>query len=154
LIVKNKGRTPTVSNRSSSVQQKQRFRGHKQLHFQQVQQVLTIFDPEVVRKYGEIVPGAPERILVILEKNNQTERNLREKQAESEIEVNRLQAKDNQRRDWMAFLLVSMGLIISAFFAYLELIWLTASTLGAIAIAAIQGFLNYKRPQIGTKDTI
>ena len=68
LIVKNKGRTPTVSNRSSSVQQKQRFRGHKQLHFQQVQQVLTIFDPEVVRKYGEIVPGAPERILVILEK--------------------------------------------------------------------------------------
>jgi uncharacterized membrane protein len=154
LSVKNRGRTPNFPNRSSSVQKNQGISGSNQVHFQQVQHVQTIFDPEVVRKYGEIVPGAPERILVILEKNNQTERSLREKQAESEIEVNRLQAKDNQRRDWMAFLLVGIGLIISAFFAYLELIWLTASTLGAIAIAAIQEFLNYKRPQIGTKDII
>lgn len=154
MSIKNKPSTPNVSNRKAPAQQNQYSGNHKYVRLQQVQHVQTIFDPEIVRKYGEIVPGAPERILAILEKNNATERTLREMQAKSEIEVNRLQANDNQRRDWMAFLLVSAGLIISAFFAYLELIWLTASTLGAIAIAAIQGFLNYKRPQIGVKDII
>ncbi len=115
MSIKNKLRTPTVSNRTASSQQNQYSCNHKHIRLQQVQHVQTIFDPEIVRKYGEIVPGAPERILAILEKNNATERTLREKQAESEIEVNRLQAKDNQRRDWMAFLLVSAGLVISAF---------------------------------------
>jgi len=32
------------------------------------QQVQTIFDPEVVRKYAELVPDAPERILAVFEK--------------------------------------------------------------------------------------
>ena len=97
------------------------------------------------------MPGAPERIFIILEKNNETERSLREKQADSEIEVNRLQSKDNERRDWMAYSIVIVGLFISAFFAYLDMPWLTGGTLAGIAVASMKGFLNHKMPQIGSK---
>lgn len=97
------------------------------------------------------MPGAPERIFIILEKNNEVERVLREKQADSEIEVNRLQAKDNKRRDWMAYTLVAGGLMISAYFAYLGQIWLTSGILVGIAAASVNGFLNHKMPQIGSK---
>ncbi len=68
MSIKNKLRTPTVSNRTASAQQNQYSCNHKHIRLQQVPHVQTIFDPEIVRKYGEIVPGAPERILAILEK--------------------------------------------------------------------------------------
>ncbi len=147
---RNRSNKPTIPGRTHPISPApQQQAGGQQIHFQQ--HVQTIFDPEVIRKYGEIMPGAPERILVILEKNNETERVLREKQADSEIEVNRLQAKDNQRRDWMAYSIVAGGFLISAYFAYLGLIWLTGGTLSAIAVAVVNGFLNHKMPQIGSK---
>ena len=96
------------------------------------------------------MPGAPERIMNILEKNNETERLFRIKEVDSRIEVNTLQAKDNHRRDWMAFFIVITGLLVSAYFAYLDLLWLTGSTLVGIATATYSGFLNHKMPQIGS----
>jgi hypothetical protein len=51
----------------------------------------------------------------------------------------------------MAYTLVAGGLVISAYFAYLGEIWLTSGTLAGIAAASINGFLNHKMPQIGSK---
>lgn len=115
--------------------------------FQQIQQiqhhqVQTIFDPEVVKKYSELVPTAPERILAILEKNNESERLAREKTTESSIEINRLQAADNKRRDWMAFILLITTIILTAFFAWLEMYIFTGATLLGLFGWIVKGFLN------------
>lgn len=38
----------------------------------------TIFDPDVVERYSKMVSSAPGRILAVFEKNNKTERSVRE----------------------------------------------------------------------------
>jgi len=98
------------------------------------QQVRTIFDPEVLRQYQTMVPDAPERVLRVFEQNSATERDVRS---------NALQAQiwDNRRRDWMAFGIIFGGMVISAIFAALGVIWLSGATLLGIAGYSVTGFL-------------
>ena len=90
------------------------------------QQVTTIFDPEILRKYSEIVPDAPNRVLAVFEQNSEAERRLREeslRQHQSEIDLQKYavncQAVDNRRRDWMVFVIIIADIVVSAVFAAL-----------------------------------
>lgn len=99
------------------------------------QTVQTIFDPAVLKLYKEMVPDAPERVLAVFEKNSATERLL----AETAIGAQRA---DNSRRDWMAFIIIIVGMAISAFFAYLGISWLSGASLVAIVSYAVIGYLQ------------
>lgn len=114
---------------------------NQQFQVQQVQQVQTIFDPEVVRKYSEMVPDAPQRILTVLENNNAAEIKFREMQAESVNAANSFQAQDNSRRDWMAFIIIIFAILLSALFSYQGHIWLTGFTLTGLAGIVVNGYL-------------
>lgn len=112
-------------------------------HVQQVQQhIQTIFDPDVVKKYGELVSDAPERILSVFEKNSECERGLRTKQADSVLQANQFLANDNQRRDWMAFVLILVAFALAGFFAYIGWVWFTAGTLVGIVGVIVKGYLD------------
>ena len=122
--------------------------GHSQV-FTQTQQVTTIFDPDVLRKYSELVPNAPERVLTVFEKNSETERALQEaliaqQKAASDMQADALkhQAADNRRRDWMAFGIIIAGLVASGVSAYLKTEWLSGVTLVAIIGYAVAGYLQ------------
>ena len=105
------------------------------------QQVQTIFDPEVVRKYAELVPDAPERILAVFEKNAEAERNLRQAQLDANKEINQFQHSDNRRRDWMAFIIILSAIGASALFAFVGLEWLSGATLLGLAAWVVKGYL-------------
>lgn len=122
--------------------------------FQQLQQIVhqqvtTIFDPEVLRKYKELVPDAPERVLAVFEKNSDSERKLRDALADQQRGMTEIQARalelqgnDNRRRDWMALAVIFFGMALSAFFAYMQLPWFSGGTLVAIIGYAVMGFLK------------
>ena len=97
--------------------------------------VQTIFDPDVLKKYKELIPDAPERVLAVFEKNSATERYVMETALNA-------QREDNKRRDWMAFSIIALGFIVSAIFAYLGKEWLSGGTLTAILMYAIFGYLQ------------
>ena len=128
--------------------------GHTQV-FSQTQHVTTIFDPDVLRKYSELVPNAPERVLAVFEKNSETERAVQhalidQQKATTAIQTNALfhQAADNRRRDWMAFWIIIAGLVASGVFAYLKTEWLSGVTLVAIIGYAVAGYLQKnKKPE-------
>jgi uncharacterized membrane protein len=105
------------------------------------QQVQTIFDPEVVRKYAELVPDAPERILAVFEKNAEAERNLRQAQLDANKEINQFQHSDNRRRDWMVFIIILSAIGASALFAFVGLEWLSGATLLGLAAWVVKGYL-------------
>lgn len=105
-----------------------------QFHVLQQQEVRTIFDPVVVEHYERIVPGAAARILAILEKNNDTERLVRD-----------LPFKETKRRDWMGFTVTVSILIATCFFAYLEKPWLYGTTLTVFLGIVIKNFLPHKK---------
>jgi len=105
------------------------------------QQVQTIFDPEVVRKYAELVPDAPERILAVFEKNAEAERNLRQAQLDANKEINQFQHSDNRRRDWMAFIIILSAIGASVLFAFVGLEWLSGATLLGLAAWVVKGYL-------------
>jgi uncharacterized membrane protein len=105
------------------------------------QQVQTIFDPEVVRKYAELVPDAPERILAVFEKNAEAERNLRQAQLDANKEINQFQHSDNRRRDWMAFIIILSAIGASALFAFVGFEWLSGATLLGLAAWVVKGYL-------------
>lgn len=99
------------------------------------QTVQTIFDPDVLRRYKEMVPDAPERVLTVFELNSATERHM----AENSLAAMRA---DNRRRDWMAFTIIIGGMMASAFFAYLRINWLSGAALVAIVFYAVIGYLQ------------
>ena len=105
------------------------------------QQVQTIFDPEVVRKYAELVPDAPERILAVFEKNAEAERNLRQAQLDANKEINQFQHSDNRRRDWMAVIIILSAIGASALFAFKGFEWLSGATLVGLAAWVVRGYL-------------
>lgn len=82
-----------------------------------------------------MVPDAPERVLAVFEKNSETERQM----MELALKAHRA---DNLRRDWMAFMIILVGMIVSALFAYLDKPWLSGTTLAAIIGYAVIGFLH------------
>lgn len=111
-----------------------------QIQFQHHQQVRTIFDPEVLRQYSEMVPDAPERVLRVFELNSETERSTRTTALDAQI-------KDNRRRDWMAFGIIFGGMVTSAILAAIGTVWLSGATLVGIAAYSVIGFLQKRGPQ-------
>ena len=123
---------PAPTNR----QEHQFGQQHQVVHHQQTTQtVQTIFDPDVLRRYREMVPDAPERVLAVFEKNSATERHL----AEGALAAQRA---DNQRRDWMAFAIIIGGMVTSGAMAYLDKPWLSGGALVAITAYAVIGYLQ------------
>jgi uncharacterized membrane protein len=118
-----------------------RFGRHEQTVISHHQQhtVKTIFDPDVLQKYGEMVPDAPERVLKVFEQNSATERYM----VENSLNAMR---DDNRRRDWMAFAIIIGGIAASAFFAYLKVTWLSGAALVAIVFYAVIGYLQKSKP--------
>lgn len=113
---------------------------------QQVQVVQrTVFDPESVKAYEALSPGAATRLLAILEANNASEREARS--AAIALEQNAMQAQinDNKRRDWMAFGLIGMSLVGSGVFAYLDMPWLSGSTFAAMVGYVALGFFKWRK---------
>lgn len=114
--------------------------GQQQTVVQHQQTVQTIFDPEVLKKYKELIPDAPERVLAVFEKNAASERYVIETALNA-------QRSDNRRRDWMAFTIIALGFTVSAVFAYLGKEWLSGGTLVAIIGYAVIGYLHkFKKP--------
>lgn len=112
------------------------------IHHQQTQTVQTIFDPDVLLKYKAMIPDAPERVLAVFEKNSATERLVVEQALSA-------QRSDNLRRDWMAFGIIIVGMVVSAVFAYLGKEWLSGGTLVAIIAYAVMGYLLKTKKQPG-----
>lgn len=106
-------------------------------HQQTVQTVRTIFDPDVLERYRQMVPDAPERVLRQFELNSETERAIMQGSLDAK-------ANDNRRRDWMAFAIIITGLVVSAVMAALGVPWLSGVTLAAIIGYAVVGYLKSK----------
>lgn len=102
-------------------------------------------DPETLRRYGEVIPTAPERILAMAERE-QTHRHKLDcavhAGAEQEFQA---ELKLRSRAQWMACVLVIMLVALAAWFAWLGMQWPAVSVV-AIAISAVVGaFLLGKR---------
>lgn len=141
----NKPAQSAVGQAVSSVGNNNYLNQNKVIHHQvqQVEQrIQTIFDPDVVQRYGQMVSDAPDRILTVFEKNSECERDLRIKQADSVLQSNQFIADDNKRRDWMAFVLIIVAFVLACFFAYIGWVGFTAATLLSIVGVIVKGYLD------------
>lgn len=116
-------------------------------HMQQQVQVVhrTVFDPESVKAYEALSPGAAARLLTILEANNASEREARSAAMALEQKAMQAQINDNKRRDWMAFLLIGMSLGASGVFAYLNMPWLSGGTFASMVLYVALGFFKWRK---------
>lgn len=91
--------------------------------------------PEIFRKYGEVIPGAPERILRVFEEDSKHIR---------DIEVLAIEAKkrDNRRVHWMAWSLIAGGYVMAGLFASMNKDWLAGVVLTTTIIGTVTGFLQ------------
>jgi hypothetical protein len=103
------------------------------MQMQSKQEVKTIFDPEIVRQYSEMVQDAPERILKIFEENNRVERSIRERPFQ-----------ESKRRDWMGYSLTVSILAATCFFAYIDKPWLYGTTLIVFLGIVVKNFIVQK----------
>lgn len=108
--------------------------GQAQVQVVQQQQVRTIFDPEVVERYNQIVPGSAERIFKILENNNETEREMRA-----------LPFKEAQRRDWMGYSITVFVLAATIVFAFMNQPWLYGPSLLTFLGIVIKSFFPVRK---------
>jgi uncharacterized membrane protein len=126
----------------------------QQTQIQVAQQVTTIFDPEVLRKYSLMVPDAPERVLAVFEKNSESERNIRDAMAEqqrhmAEIQGRALdfQARDNRRRDWMAYSILFIGIVATIAFTFADKNGAAIGAFVSVIAYAVGGFLYRSYPK-------
>jgi uncharacterized membrane protein len=91
--------------------------------------------PDIFRKYGEIVPDAPERILRVFEDDSKHAR---------DIQVAALEAQkaDNGRVHWMAWSLIMGGYILSVVFAAFDKDTLSGIILATTLTGTITGFIQ------------
>lgn len=131
----------------------QAFASQNPTHIQVAQQITTIFDPEVLQKYSQMVPDAPERVLAVFEKNSESERNIRDAMADQQRQVADIQrqaldyqAKDNQRRDWMAYSIILMGTGAAIAFTIMDKNIAAIGAFISVIAYTVAGFLN-KNPK-------
>ena len=91
--------------------------------------------PDIFRQYGDIIPGAPERILQVFEEDSRHSRDI-------QIAALDAQKSDNRRVHWMAFCLIGGGYILSALFAWMGKDWLAGVILATTLTGTITGFLQ------------
>lgn len=106
----------------------------QQFNVQTVQQVRTIFDPDVMRGIGELVDDAPERIMRIMEQNNDAER-----------QVRLAPIQENRRRDWMVFLLLMGGILLTGFLSAKGNVWLASGAFLSTLAAGLASYFIRKR---------
>lgn len=111
----------------------------------QFEQTRTIFDPTVVKAYGELVPDAPERILKQFEENGAAARESQKALDDRQHLAITKQASDNSRRDWMAFALLTIMMILSGVFAYLQQPWLATGALVGLAGYVAIGYFKWRK---------
>jgi uncharacterized membrane protein len=103
--------------------------------------------PDIFRKYGEVIPDAPERILRVFEEDSRHVR---------EIGKTALDAAkgDNRRSHWMAFVLIALGLILTGWLAYLGRDVLAGIVATGTLTGTIAGFLTQRADQGKSKQEI
>ncbi len=94
--------------------------------------------PEIFRKYGEIIPDAPERILRVFEEDSTHARDIQIRALEAQVQ-------DNRRVHWMAWTLIIFGFVLSAFFAWIDKDILAGTLLASTLAGTITGFLQNKK---------
>jgi len=94
--------------------------------------------PDIFRKYGEIIPNAPERILKVFEDDSSHVRNI-------QFAALRAECQDNKRAHWMAWSLIFTGFLLVAFLGWLGKDWLAGIALGTTLTGTIAGFLQNKQ---------
>jgi len=127
-------KNPNTPNSQISKHQKQKTSGQMITSFQQQVVVTSLFDPTLVKKYSEMVPDAPERMLKIFEKNNEISR-----------EVQKHDYIQSLRRDWMGYSLALIVLLAFIFFVYIgKNGFAIGSFLGFIGMV-IASFVQHKK---------
>jgi uncharacterized membrane protein len=97
--------------------------------------------PDIFRKYGEIIPNAPERILKVFEEDSAHIRSI-------QFAALNAECRESKRAHWMAWSLIFFGFLLVAFLAWLDKEWLAGIALGTTLAGTIAGFLQDKhRPQ-------
>ena len=99
--------------------------------------------PDIFKKYGEVIPDAPERILRVFEEDS---RHTREISSAALV----AQKEDNRRSHWMAWSLIFSGLLLIGILAYLGkdvLAGIVAASTLAGTIAAFLQARNTKNPE-------
>lgn len=107
--------------------------------FAERHEVKTILDPDVLERYSKLMPDAPERVLKQFELNSESDRQLKSQVVSGT-------AKEAQRRDWMAFSILALGIAVSAIFAALGKTWLSGGTLIALFGLVVKGYLDARKP--------
>lgn len=101
--------------------------------------------PEIFRKYGEVVPDAPERILKVFEEDSRHVRDI-------EVAALNAQKGDNKRVHWMAWSLIIGGYILALTFAYLDKDTLAGLVLTTTLAGTIVGFFQNRQEQKNRED--
>ena len=94
--------------------------------------------PDIFRKYGDVIPNAPERILKVFEDDSKHAR-------EIQFAALNAQKSDNHRVQWMAWSLIFGGFLLSAIFAFWNKDWLAGIILGSTLVGTIAGFFQNKK---------
>ena len=94
--------------------------------------------PDILRKYGEIVPDAPERILRVFEEDSKHVRDI-------QFAALNAQKGDNYRVHWMAYSLIVGGYAMSALFAWMSKDVLAGIVLTTTIIGTVAGFLQHSK---------
>jgi uncharacterized membrane protein len=104
--------------------------------------------PDIFKKYGEVVPDAPERILRVFEEDSKHSREIQAKALEA-------QKCDNRRVHWMAWSLIAGGYVMSVVFAMMNKDWLSGIVLTTTIVGTVTGFLQSRKDAsdvIGSED--
>jgi uncharacterized membrane protein len=119
--------TAPVQDRVRQVIQQSKFQG-------------PIPHPDIFRKYGEVVPDAPERILRVFEQDSAHAREIQNAALDA-------QKGDNKRVHWMAWSLIAGGYLLSALFAHWNKDWLAGIILTTTLAGTIAGFFQTKKSE-------
>jgi uncharacterized membrane protein len=101
--------------------------------------------PDIFRKYGEVIPDAPERILKVFEEDSKHARDI-------EVAALNAQKGDNKRVHWMAWSLIAGGYALALIFAYLDKDTLAGLVLTTTLAGTIVGFFQNRQEQKKNED--
>lgn len=93
--------------------------------------------PDIFRKYGDVIPDAPERILRVFEEDSRHVREISKAALDA-------QREDNKRIHWMAYSLIAGGYAMAAFFTYLDKEVLAGIVLSTTIVGTVAGFLQQR----------
>lgn len=94
--------------------------------------------PDIFKKYGEVIPDAPERILRVFEEDSCHARDIANKALDA-------QKADNKRTHWMAWSLIFSGLVLVGLLAWLNKDVLAGIVAGTTLAGTIASLINGSR---------